>query len=224
MTEENTYTWDTIDVDESITNEDLKKADNIDVQTPVGKFLCTVVESNPIEKNFNKYSCMAAKLKMRIDEIIKIEQPIIDKNGQPVKREGEFLQKVQTITPDKANGFKALYVGRFVFDEVNLFNPKEKEAMKNRRIFVAKHLGLITPHSTSLTTAMWAQAPGRQVVVTTEWNIWKDKVTEEKKKNVRVAWAGYDFPANFQQGNSAFYTGQSKNQGLDTTDDEDFDI
>jgi len=217
MTEEATYTWDTIDVDESITNEDLAKADNIDVQTPVGKFLCTIVESNPIEKNFNKYSCMATKLKMRIDEIIKIEQPIIDKNGQPVKREGEVLQKVQVVTPDKAEGIKGLYAGRFIFDEVNLFNPKEKEAMKNRRLFVAKRLGIIPPGATSLTTSMWAQAPGKQVVLTTEWNIWKDKITEEKKSNVRVGWSGYDFPENQVQQQS------NPTPGADQDQDE-FDI
>lgn len=187
------FSWDTVDVDETITETEQKKSDNLDIQTPVGKMLCTIVECEPIEKDFNAYSCMAAKLKMRVDGLIQLEQPIIDSNGQVVIREGQPIAKVQDIPANKKVEFEALLLGQFVFDEISLYHPKEKEATKRRRLFVAKRLGLISPTATSIGAREWSMAPGKQVIVTTEWNTWKDKNSGELKRNVKVAWAGYDF-------------------------------
>lgn len=193
---EATYTWDTVDVNETITAADHATSNNLDIQTPVGIFLVSVLESTPVEKTFTAYNCMAAKLKMRIEDVLKIEQPLVDSKGQPIRREGEIVQKVQAIPANKKDGINALYAGRFLFDEVNLFHVKEKEATKNRRLFVAKRLGLITAQSTTLTTAMWAGAVGLRAIVITEWNSWTDKTTQELKKNVKVGWSGYDFAEN----------------------------
>jgi len=190
------YSWDSLDVDEYITPTDHAVSNNLDIQTPVGAFLVSVLECTPIEKNFDKYSCMAAKLKMRIEAVLKIEQPLVDSKGQQIKRDGVLIQKVQDIPVNKRDGINALYTGRFIFDEINLYNIKEKEAMKNRRLFVAKKLGLITEQSTVLNTAMWAGAVGRKAIVITEWNSWQDKLTKETKKNVKVGWSGYDFAGN----------------------------
>jgi len=191
-----TYSWDTIDVDETITATDHAVSNNLDIQTPVGVFLCEVLECTPIEKTFKAYSCMAAKLKMKIVDVLKVEQPLIDSKGQQIKREGEIVKKIQDIPANKKANVSALHVGRFVFDEINLAHPKEKDAMRNRRLFVAKKLGIITDQSTNLTTAMWAGAVGRQALVTTEWNSWEDKITQEIRKNVKVSWSGYDFAEN----------------------------
>jgi hypothetical protein len=202
MAEQSVYSWDTVDVDETITATDHAVSNNLDIQTPVGVFLVEIIESTPIEKAFKVYSCMAAKLKMKIMDVVKVEQPLIDSTGKQISRNGELVQKIQDVPAGKKAEVNALYAGRFVFDEINLAHPKEKDAMRNRRLFVAKKIGIITERSLALTTLMWAGAVGRQVLVTTEWNSWKDKDTEELKKKVKVAWAGYDFAEN-GGGNSA---------------------
>jgi hypothetical protein len=187
------YTWDQVDVEESITASDQKQSDSLDVQTPVGKLLCSVAECVPVEKNFDKYTCMAAKLKMKINGLVKLEQPLLNADGTPVKREGEIVMKVQDIPAEKKSEYEALFLGQFIFDEILLFHPKEKEATKRRRLFVAKKLGLITPSAQSIGSKEWAGAPGKDVIVTTEWNAWKDKNTGDLKRNVKVGWSGYEF-------------------------------
>lgn len=193
------YTWDQVDVDENITQADQKQSESLDIQTPVGQLLCSVAECNPIEKNFDKYTCMAAKLKMRIDGLVKLEQPLINADGTPVKREGEIVMKVQDIPADKMAEYEALFLGQFLYDEILLFHPKEKDATKRRRLFVAKRLGLITPSAQSIGAREWAGATGKKALVTTEWNAWKDKTTGELKRNVKVGWSGYDFAGSAAQ-------------------------
>lgn len=196
MAETQVTPWDQINVDESISEAEQNASNDLSVQTPVGRFLCTVMECGAVEKNFAKYSCYAANLKMRIDKVLAIELPIVDDKGQTIKRNGEIVKKVQPVPADKIEGINALYAGRFIFDDINLFNPLEKEAMKNRRLFVAKRLGLISPTAVSLKTSAWPGAVGRTVIVETEWNTWEDKTTKEIKKNVKVGWSGYDYAGN----------------------------
>ncbi len=196
---EATFNWDEIDVDEEISAEEQAQSENIEMQTPVGKFLCTVMDCQPIEKSFSKYDCLAAHLKMRIDEVIQIEQPVLDNDGKPLVRNGEPVMKVQNV--DKKNQAKvdAMIVGQFLFDDITLYHHGEKDAIKRRRLFVAKQIGIITPNAVGITGKDWQSAPGKQVIVTTEWNTWKDKNTDETKKNVRVGWSGYEMV----KGNSA---------------------
>jgi hypothetical protein len=193
MAETQTYDWDSVDVDETISEADQKASENLSTSTPVGKFLVTIAESNAVERTFKAYSCIAANLKMQIDSVIELEQPVFDDKGQPVKRNGETLLKRLPVTGDAKTKADALYVGRFIFDDVNLYHVSEKEAMKKRRIFVAKKIGLITSDSQKLTGRMWGEGIlGMQVIVTTEYNSWKDKDTGEMRRNVRVAWDGYE--------------------------------
>ena len=195
MAETQVTPWDQINVDESITETDQAASNNLSIQTPVGRFLCTVVECGAIENQMKAYTCYQANLKMRIDKVLKIEQEIMD-NGKPIKRNGEIVKKIQDIPADKLDGINALYAGRFIFDGINLFNPLEKEAMKNRRLFVAKRLQIITPQAIELPTSAWPGAVGRQVVVETGHNSWEDKLTKEVKSNVKVTWDGYDYAVN----------------------------
>lgn len=216
---ENKMNWDEVDVDEAVTAAEQKGSDSLDNSTPVGKFICTVVECNPKERAFKEYSCIAANLKMRIDEILELEQPLLDDKGQPVKRNGEVVKKKQKVRSSQAISVNALYAGRFVFDEINLFNPKEKEAMKSRRLFVAKRLRLITPQSVELKTSAWPGSVGSRVIVETEWNHWEDKATKEQRKNVKVPWSGYEFAP---EGDTSFDT-----EAMDAekkSNKEEFDI
>lgn len=194
MADTQTYNWDEVNVDETLSKADHEGAADLSNSTPVGKLLVTIVESKAVEKTFKEYSCIAANLKMRIDSVLEIEKPVIDDKGQPLKRNGEPVMKRQPIADDEKAKADMLYCGRFVFDDVNLHNQKEKEAMKKRRIFIANKVGIITGDTAKITGAMWGKdIIGKQAVVTTEWNAWEDKVTKEIKRNVKVAWDGYDF-------------------------------
>ncbi len=188
--------WNEVDVDENISEQDQKASENVGVTTPVAKMLCTVAESSAVEKTFKEYSCIAASLKFRIDDVYELEMPVLDKNNNPIMRDGEPLVKRRPLNDKERAEANALYAGRTLFDEVNLYHAKEKEGMKNRRLFVAKRIGLISTESSQLTTKMWAAAPGKQTILTTEWNHWKDKMSGEARKNVRVGFSGYEAVKN----------------------------
>lgn len=192
MAETQTINWDEVYVDESITEEAQAASENISVETPVGKFLFTIVECTAKENAMSAYTCHAANLKMRIDDVIEIEQPVKDTEGKVVKRNGETLYKKMPVEPGKKAGINDLYAGRFIFDQINLVHSKEKEAMKNRRLYIAKKIGIIDAKTDRLTGRDWANAVGKRGIVSTAWNSWTDKVTGEIKKNVKVEWAGYD--------------------------------
>ncbi len=183
--------WDQVNVEEGITEKDLAQSADISVKTPVGKFLCTVISAEPIEKTFKAYSCYAAKLQFRIDDVVEIEKPVFD-DGKAVMRNGEQILKKFAVEGDDKAEVNNLLSGQFLFDEVNLYHVDEKEAIKNRRLYVARKIGIISDNSQKLTGAMWQNAVGCQVIVENEWNHWKDKITDEPKKNVKVAWAGYE--------------------------------
>ena len=216
--------WDQVDVDEEITETDQAASNDISMSTPVGKFLCTVVACDAIENAMNAYTCYQANLKMRIDSVLKIEQVVMDKDKKPIVRNGEPVKKVLDVTVDQVEKINSLYAGRFIFDGINLFNPAEKEAMKNRRLFVAKRLSIMTEKAKSLPTSAWPGAIGRQVIVETEHNSWEDKTTGEIKNNVKVGWSGYDYAANTGAGVAGAGAGAG-GQGEDTSfNTEEFDI
>lgn len=217
MAETQVTPWDQVNVDESISESDQAASDDLSNTTPVGLLLCTVVEVDAIEKTLKAYSCYAAKLKMKIDQVLKLEAPIFDDNGQLVKRNGENIMKVQKVPADKIDATNKTYAGRFVFDDVSLFHPLEKDTIKKRRLFVAKRLGIISKQSTNLPTSAWPGAVGKQVLVNTTWNVWEDETTKEIKRNVKVDFFnGYDYAEN---------AGVPLSKGADTSfNTEEYDI
>lgn len=192
MTETQNLSWDEVDVTEEITETDQTTSNDLSTQTPVGKFVCTIIGCDAREKTLKAYTCIAANLRMRIDKVLQIEQKIFDKQNEPIKRNGEIVRKIQDVPAEKVDSVNALFVGQLIFDEINLFHPKEKAGMKKRRLFVAKKVGIMTPQATELKTSAWPGAVNRQIIVQTEWNHWEDKTTGEPKKNVKVAWSGYE--------------------------------
>lgn len=185
--------WGSVDVDESVSEADHKKAENLTAQTPVGKFRCRVLPVTAAEKTLKEYSCVAASLKMEVIEVLELEQPVFDDAGKPVVRNGEQLMRKKIIDNPKEKALvNETYRGLILADDVFLHNPKEKEAIKNRRLFVARKIGILDEKGTVLTGRMWQSAEGREVIVITDWNRWEDKVTKELKKNVKVAFDGYE--------------------------------
>lgn len=193
MTETIEYDWGEVDVDEEVTEELQKQAEDLTLTTPVGRFVCTVIASKAIEKSFDKYSCIAAALTMRIDGVIEIEQTIMD-NGKPLVVQGKEQKAVRKVDGESKARFEKMYIGKIISDEINLFSPQEKDGMRNRRIYVAKRFGLITNDSDKLTGEHWGKIIiGRKAIVETKWNRWKDKTTQELRENVKVAFSGYDY-------------------------------
>jgi len=163
MAETSTLSWDDLP-DENFTEDDVKGAEAMG-KLPLGRFLCTCVQSLRRQKDFNNYSCTAANLKWRVDRVLEL-------GG--VKVEG-----------DEADG----YIGRFMFDDVNMSSPEEKDGMRQRRIFVAKRTGLIANSSGTITAPMWATGIiGNQTILTNE-----DQTNEKTGKVYRnVAFYGYE--------------------------------
>jgi hypothetical protein len=197
-----TYAWDQVDVEETVSETDIKQSDNLGSGTPVGKFLCTLEDITCQENAMKEYTCLAANMKLRIDRVIELEQPVIDdKTGKPIERGRIVVMKKMPVKPEKQAEANMLYGGQYLYDMVNLAHAKEKQGMKNRRVFVARRLNIITEQefvgnkAIVIPTKAWPAAKGRQVVVETEWNRWKDKLTGEDRQNVKVKFDGYDFPA-----------------------------
>lgn len=155
---------DQIGGDENFTEEDLSTAEAMG-KTPLGKFLCTCVESTPVQQNFKDYSCIAANLKWRIDSALEIE-------GSPIEGdEGD------------------VHIGKFLFDRVNMAHPSEPDFAKNRRLLIAKRVGLISESSGTITKEMWATGiVGKSAILTYE-----DKFNKKSNKTFRnVAFDGYE--------------------------------
>lgn len=196
MTETVTTPWDQIDIDETITEADRKAAENFDMEKQPGIFLAEVIECNAVEKESQAYTCYAAALKMKVLQVLEINQPVLDDDGKPIERDGQAIGVIKPVPDDRCGEFDALYVGTIISDDVKLFHRKEKLSIKNRRLFVARRLGLIQENTTEMNSNIWPQAVGKVVIVKTEWNTWKDQNTGEQKRNVRVGWTGYDYASN----------------------------
>lgn len=184
--------WDEIDVDESVSEIEQEASNDISMSVPVGKFLCTVVECNAVEKNFDKYTCVAAATKFQINEVIEIETVVLDKNQKPLIRDGEVVKKVIPVIAVDIEKINTLNAGKFIKDDITLHHVSEKPGTKSRRVFIAKKIGIITRAATEIKTKDWANSIGKKVIVITDWNQWKDKNTDEVRKNVRVKWDGYE--------------------------------
>jgi hypothetical protein len=190
--EQTVLDWDSLDTTEHLTETDIKKSDNLSAQAPVGHFLCRITAVNPIQKDFKEYSCPALKFDFEVKKVLRLEKPVFDSDGKPVMRDGQQLVRVADLNPAEQNEGTDLYGGMTLNDEVCLFNPKEKEAFKKRRIFVARKIGIINDGAMTFSNALWKSCVGRDVIVVTEWNRWKDKLTGELKQNVKVAFDGYE--------------------------------
>lgn len=193
MADTQTIDWNEINADEEVSETDQKASENLSLSAPVGKFLCKAVTCEAVEKELKKYSCHAANIKFEIAEVLEIEQPIIGEDTKPVKRNGEVVMKVQKIADDKKDHFNDLHVGKFLFDDIFLPHPLEKDGFKKRRLFVAKKFRLIDAKATELKTSAWQNVPGKFVVMENEHNSWEDAKTKEIKSNVKVKWDGYDY-------------------------------
>ena len=166
--------WEDIEDEiETLTDSDIADAEAMG-RLPVGKFLCTCIDSQPRQVNLTNYTCMAANVKFVIDQVLEI-------NGEPVDpAEFEHLE------------------GRYIWDSIFLPHPEEKDGMKKRRILIAKRFGVIgNGRGNDVSNKTWAQdILNKQIILTTEESTWTDRKTGALKKNTQVAFGGYDAVAN----------------------------
>lgn len=167
--EDTTLSWDDgdIDVDESVSEEDIKAAENMG-KVAVGRYFCECVGSEPKQKDFANYSCIAANLRWEILKVLEL-------NGVAVQGdEGEA------------------YEGRAIFDDVALYSPSEKDGMRKRRILVAKRVGLIGGSEDKITKAMWGTGIiGKRAII----NYIEEEYTDKRgalKKYRKVDFPGYE--------------------------------
>ena len=161
--------WDDegIDIDENVSEEDIKDAEAMG-KVSVGRYLCKCVASEPRQKDFANYSCIAANLRWEILKVLEL-------NGVAVQGdEGEA------------------YEGRAIFDDVALYSPSEKDGMRKRRILVAKRCGLIGGSEDKITKAMWQTGIiGKKAIINYIDDPYIDKHGNPKTSR-KVAFDGYE--------------------------------
>jgi len=166
---ESTLKWeDAGDLDEDVTEEDIKEAEAMG-KVSVGRYLCECVASEPKQKDFKEYSCIAANLRWEILKVLEL-------NGVAVQGdEGEA------------------YEGRTIFDDVALYSPSEKDGMRKRRILIAKRCGLIGGSEDKITKEMWKTGiVGKRVIINYIEEEYADKKTGALKKSRKVDFSGYE--------------------------------
>lgn len=160
--------WGEVDIpDENVTEAEVTKAE-AGGQIPPCVARCSCESSYPKEKVMTGYSCYAANLKWRVEEILEMPP------GTPAKEE------------DVEN-----YKGGFIYDDINLADKDEKTGMRNRRILVAKRCGLINSTSEKIPTSAWEEdIIEREVIIETELQKYTDK-DDNKKQIIKVKFDGY---------------------------------
>lgn len=165
MTDE--LNWDLVDSEENITKEDIDNAEAMG-KPAVGKYLCTVENSKPKKRNPDDApSYHVAGLKHRIDRVVEI-------NGKAA-----------------TEGDQDKWSGKFIFDDVSLPRQDEPEALKNRRVMIAKRAGIISSTSTQIPKNAWSELiVGKQFLID-----YIDQVDKKTGKSYRqVAFDGYHVP------------------------------
>ncbi len=167
---ESTLNWDDddIDIDEEVSEEDIKEAESMG-KVAVGRYFCECVGSEPKQKDFANYSCIAANLRWEIQKVLEL-------NNEAVKGdEGEA------------------YEGRAIFDDVALYSVMEKDGMRKRRILIAKRVRLINELSDKITKEMWKTGIiGKKAIINYIEEEYMPKNGTVMKKTRKVAFDGYE--------------------------------
>jgi len=155
-------------IEEGVTESDVKNAESSG-KPPIGKYLCQCAESRLVQSDMKAYSCLAANLKWEIERPLEIE-------SKPVKG-GDYDE----------------LIGKAIFDKVNLPHPSEKDGMKNRRVLMAKRVGLIPPTGGKLTNRSWGyDIIGKRAILDFIEEEYTDRAGV-KKTSRKVAFNGYNY-------------------------------
>jgi len=176
MPAEPAMNWDEVEIaDENVTEEDVTAAESMGGRIPVGRWLCTVEKSTPRNADLKTYTslCLAVNLQMQVDQALEVDG-----------------KKVEGDAGDA-------YEGRFIWDDVLLEHPDEKDGMRNRRILIAKRFGLIVGDQ-PITKKMWSEdIVGKQIIIVTEkGKSYEDKFGATQEGRIKVGFSGYESAEN----------------------------
>lgn len=153
-------------ITEKVTAEDQKAAESGGGGVPPGRYLCECVSSTPEAVNLKEYTTWKAKLRFSVIAPLEVE-------GKPGNTRSDLVEKS-------------------IFDDVLLPHPKENVHIKNRRIFIAKRLGLIDESCSEIPRSKWAvEIIGKKAILTLEENTYEKNGV--KKTNTKVSMFGYDY-------------------------------
>ena len=158
---------------EKVTEKQMKDAESMG-RLPVGKYLCTCIDSRPKQKNPKSEdgspapSYFVANLKWRVDSVVEIDRkPVSGDEGEQ-------------------------YEGRFIFDEIALQKDGEKDGMRNRRIMVAKRTGIMAATGREIPTDAWSKLIiGKRALISHVEETYKDKTGVDQIRR-KVAFDGYE--------------------------------
>lgn len=195
MTTENdfeVYDWTELDDEEfEVTEEDHQKSDDLSYKQFLGVGLYEAIKSEAIEGTRYDYCPWMAHVTYKLIEPIEAHMPLIDDNKKPVKKDGVVVKR-QRILTDKEKELFSSDIGAELIDDIALMHPEEKPGTKNRRLNVAKCLGIMTSDDRTETRKMWRDVPGKQVIITTVVNGWRDQNTKEWiERGIKIPYNGY---------------------------------
>jgi len=186
------YDWNELDDEEfEITEEDQQNSEDLSFKQFLGIGLYEVVNSEAIEGSWIDYCPWVALITYRLIGIIEAHMPLLDDNKKPIKKNGEIVKR-QRILTDKEKELFSADIGAELKDKIALTHPEEKQGTKNRRLKAAKCLGIMTSDDRTETRKMWRDAPGKQVIITTVVNGWRNKETKEWiERGIKIPFDGY---------------------------------
>jgi len=200
MADQIEYDWNTVPVPaETITEADQASSNNLSMEKPVGTFLCVVTKCTAVQNDMKAYSCIAAQLDLTIEKVFRLDQPLVDNMGTPIMKNGQEILRPLPVPPEKIAEVEGVMAGLSITERINLFSPEEKPGTKNRRLFIAKEFGLIDNKSVELPPQKWMEAPGKKIIITTERQTYKDKMTDEMRSIVKVKWDGFETVNNLHK-------------------------
>ena len=195
MTTENefeVYDWTELDDEEfEVTEEDHKESDDLSFKQFLGVGLYEAIKSEAIEGSKISYCPWVAHITYRLIDVIEAHMPLLDDNKKPVKKDGVVVKR-QRILTDKEKELFIGEIGAELIDDIALMHPEEKPGTKKRRLNIAKSLGIMTSDDRTETRKMWRNVPGKQVIITTVVNGWKDQQTKEWiERGIKIPYNGY---------------------------------
>ncbi len=186
------YDWNEIDDEEfEVTEEDQENSEDLSFKQFLGVGLYEAVSSEAIEGSWIEYCPWVALVTYRLVDVIEAYMPLIDEDGKKIEKNGVVVTRQRALTDKEKKAFSG-EIGAELKDKVALPHPAEKGGTKKRRLNVAKCLGIMTNDDRSETMKMWRDAPGKQVIITTVVNGWKDKKTDEWiERGIKIPYDGY---------------------------------
>jgi hypothetical protein len=170
--------WNDVNMEnlgENLSEDDIKNAES-GGRPDVGLYLCTCDRSTLKQVNPDDgASFLAVGLGWKIDRVIELKGKKVEGN------EGEHLE------------------GRFIWDDITLPHANESDGARNRRILVAKRVGLITDTSRKIPADAWSNLIiGKQALVRVSERTYTDK-SGITKTIASVPFDGYDYAAKAEQ-------------------------